>query len=260
MKARIEKDGSSILKVLIDVPPENISEGTIELRMVVDKGDSTPVATQPYTHTVLSYEFRLSGSSPYNIGDYDYIIRISDGIAEEKSRILKMFDGLPSYLRGALKKIRRDFEIISKQYNGSIVYLFKRLPSKEHCPVCWDNDLRSSSNSNCPTCGGTGFITYYTSPYKTYAGPLHFSNETFSTDDTGKTAQGHLSSVATIASFILTENDMLYYDKTKEWYRVKARTVSELRNYPVLQTFTVSLMPSTAPEVEVAKKYLKDAT
>jgi hypothetical protein len=60
-----------------------------------------------------------------------------------------------------------------------------------------------------------------------------------------------------LADFILMENDIIFYEKTRDWLRVKDRTISELQTYPVLQSFTAAVMPSGSPEIEVAKKQLE---
>jgi hypothetical protein len=260
IKANITKDGSSVINVLISKIDTIIDEGTIRLLMVVDRKNATVVGEQPYNKMDYAYTFDLSDNAPYNIGDYDYKVEVesADGSKKEESRTLRLFGGAPTHIRGAIKKVRNDFKIVSKKYNGSVVYLFKRIPGQEKCPVCWDEDLQSSNNSNCPECGGTGFVTYYANPYKTYAGPMHWDNETFSTEDAGKVMQNPTVQVSTIADFVLMENDLIYYVKTGDWLRVKARTVSELQTYPVLQTFIAATMPSDSPEVEKAKKLLGD--
>jgi hypothetical protein len=257
IKARINKDGSSILRVFIDRIDEPIENGVIELYLVDPKKEKTLIAKQPYEKLTLVYDFDMADNSPYNIGDYNYSVIIKDETSVSESKPMKLFGGAPMHIRGAIKKIRYDFQIVAKQYNGSKAYLFKRIPGQEKCPACWDEDLQSSSNSNCLVCGGTGFISYYSKPYKTYAGPLHFANEAFSTEDAGKVLQSPLIRISMLADFILMENDIIFYEKTRDWLRVKDRTISELQTYPVLQSFTAAVMPSGSPEIEVAKKQLE---
>ena len=257
IKAKIQKEGSSILRVFINNFDAPIKSGIIKLKLVVDRKNSTVVAEQPFDFLTLVYDFNLSGNSPYNIGDYDYIVEIDDGEQQDYSRPIKLFGGAPVYIRGAIKKIRDDFRRVAKSLNGSVVYLFKRIPGSQKCEACWDEDLQSSNNTNCKVCGGTGFISYYSNPFKTYAGPLNFANETFSTEDAGKVLQTPSVTLSVIADFILIENDIIFYAKTGDWYRVKARTVSELQTYPVLQNFIAAVMPSGSPEVEQASKILQ---
>lgn len=257
MKASVEKKSTSIIGVYIK-EPSKIQEGEISLKLVKDRKDSYVVAKLPYARDIFYYEFDLSRKEPKSVGDFDYIAEVSSEDGEtESTKKMKLFRGLPHHISGAVKKIRSDFRIVAKTHNGSIVYLFKRLPSEEHCPECWDKDLMASNNSSCKSCGGTGFIRTYSKPFKTYGSAINFVNEKYGTQDQGKTMEDTSVVLSTIADFVLTTDDMLYYEKTGDFYRVKARTISELQSYPVLQKLVLDLMPSGAPETEVVRKILE---
>jgi len=257
MNAYLEKSSTSIIDAFIR-EPSKIDSGTIRLKLVQDKRNNYSVSELPYRKNIMHYEFDLSRREPKSIGDFDYILEVEDrnGNIEETKR-MKLFRGAPHHISGAVKKIRNDFRIVAKTHNGSVVYLFKRLPSDEHCKLCWDNDLMASNNTSCSACGGTGFIRIYSKPYKTYGSSIDFTNEKYGTQDQGKTMEDTSVILSTIADFVLTTDDMLFYAKTGDFYRVKARTVSELQSYPVLQKFVLDLMPSDSPEAETARKILE---
>jgi len=260
MKASLEKNSTSIIDAFIK-EPSKIDSGTIRLKLVQDKKNSYIVSELPYRKNIMHYEFNMSRKEPKSIGDFDYILEVvGDNGDTEETRKMKLFRGAPHHISGAVKKIRNDFRVVAKTHNGSIVYLFKRLPSDEHCPSCWDNDLMASSNTSCSVCGGTGFIRIYSKPYKTYGSSVNFTNEKYGTQDQGKTMEDTSVVLSTVADFVLTTDDILFYAKTGDFYRVKARTISELQTYPVLQRLILDLMPSDSPEVETAKKILEQET
>jgi hypothetical protein len=210
-----------------------------------------------YDNRKLDYEFNLSRKEPKSVADFDYFAEVTSGENSERSRKAKLFGGAPHHISGAVKKIQNDFRVVAKTHNGSIVYMFKRIPGEARCPECWDEDLMSSNNSNCPVCGGKGFMSYYSTPYKTYGSAINFANEKYGTQDQGKTMENTSVTMSAVADFVLTTDDMVYYDKTGDWYRVKARTISELQTVPVLQNLIMDLMPSDSPEVEIAEKTLE---
>ena len=257
MKVKIDKLSTSILRVIIiSMDSSSIDIGNISISLSSTKKESTLVSSIPYEKAQLVYEFDLSEHSIKNPGDFSYVIMIADTTTNESSKPTKIASGAPFYISGAIKKIQNDFRIVAKQYNGSIIYLFKKIVGDAVCLECWDSDLMGSSNSNCTTCGGTGKMTYYSNPYKTYGDAIKFSDEKFGTQDSGKVMENTMVQMATIADFILTTDDMVYYENSGDWYRIKTRTVSELKSYPVLQKFIMDIMPSGAPETEIAYKLI----
>lgn len=256
MKISISKSSTSILDVFIKEQPAKIKEGTIDLYTVIDRKNRSLVASMEYHENVLYYKFDMSRKEAKNVGDFDYIVEVHNKDEKEVSRKAKLFNGAAHHIAGAVKKIKSDFRIVAKTHNGSVIYMFKRMPSDQKCETCWDDDLMSSNDSSCPECGGKGFITYYASPYKTFGSAINFTNEKYGTQDQGKTMENTSVTMSALADFVLTTDDMVYYKKTGDWYRVKARTISELQSVPTLQMLVMDLMPSGAPETEAAYKLI----
>ena len=252
MKITISKKSTSILEVFIKDPSTSVKSGTITLFMAIDRKNSVEVSSLPYEDDILHYTFDLSRKEAKNLGDFDYYTEVSDGKASDKSRRAKIFNGAPHHIAGAVKKIKSDFRTVAKTHNGSIIYMFKRMPGEQKCMECWDEDLMSSNNSSCKVCGGKGFLSYYAQPYKTYGSAINFQNEKYGTQDQGKTMEITAVTMSALADFVLTTDDMVFYEKTGDWYRVKARTVSELQSVPTLQLLVMDIMPSGAPETETA--------
>ncbi len=256
MKISISKHSTSIIKVFIK-EPASIESGTISLYMVIDRKNAALVGSMPYDKKTLYYEFDLSRKEPKNIGDFDYYVEVSsDHGGKELSKKAKLFKGAPHHISGAVKKIQSDFIRVAKTHNGSPIYMFKRMPGESRCPECWDEDLMASNNSSCPVCGGKGFMSYYSNPYKSWGSAINFTNEKYGTQDQGKTMESTVVNMSAVADFVLTTDDMVYYEKTGDWYRVKARTISELQTIPTLQMLVMDLMPSNAPETEAAYKLI----
>ncbi len=255
MKISLSKKSTSVLDVFIK-QPSKIKSGTIKLFMVINNKEASEAASMEYDNTVFYYSFNLSRKEPKSVGDFQYYVEVSDGENIEVSRKARAFKGAPHHIAGAVKKIQSDFRIVAKTHNGSIIYMFKRIPGEQKCSECWDNDLMASNNSNCPICGGKGYMSYYSYPYKTYGSAIVFANEKYGTQDQGKTMENTAVTMSSVADFVLTTDDMVFYEKTGDWYRVKARTVSELQTIPTLQTLVMDLMPSEAPETEIAYKII----
>jgi len=256
MKILLSKHSTSIIKVFIK-ETSFIDSGTINLYMIIDRNNSNKVASLSYNKKTMYYEFDLSRVEPKNLSDFDYKIKVvSEDGQEDETKKVRLLKGAPHHISGAVKKIQSDFKLVAKTHNGSIIYMFKRIPGEEKCSECWDNDLLASNNSSCPVCGGKGFMSYYSNPYKSYGSAINFVNEKYGTQDQGKTMENTSVTMSAVADFVLTTDDMIYYEKTGDWYRVKARTVSELQTIPTLQMLIMDLMPSNAPETEIAYKLI----
>ena len=253
MKVKLTKVSTYVIGVVINSADPSITEGEISLVLSIGKDNSKTVMTLPYSNREVLYSFNLSKKLPRSLGDFYYIVSISDGSNTDATKKIGLFGNIPHHISGAIKKIRHDFGIIAKNYNGSEAYFFKKLKSEEVCPDCWDRDLRASSNSNCKTCGGTGYVTYFTNPYKTYCGEIKWSNETYKTEDPGKSMPTTTVSISALADLILTTDDIIYYVSTGDFFRVVSRTVSEMKGNPVLQTLVSNMIPSNFPDAEICK-------
>lgn len=258
MRAKLTKISTNILRAIVSDVDPSIKDGTIELILFLKKGNEEVVSTLNYSFDKLDYEFDMSKKFPRNIVDFDYKIIVKNDSKQEETRRLKLYGNLPKHLSGAAKKIRNDFDIVSRNYNGSVAYFFKKLPGNERCPICWDEDLQSSNNSNCPSCNGTGKVRYFSSPFKTVCGPIKWQNEAFTIDNPGKVLASPTVSISALADLVLTTDDIIYYKATSEFYRVISRTPSELQGYAVLQTLVANLLPSNYTDAEICLKKLEE--
>jgi hypothetical protein len=257
MRTTLKKASTNVLTAYItDVNP-SIKSGKVHLKLFLKKGNEEVISELEYSNDIIEYVFDMSKKLPRNISDFDYKIVVFDDRNIDETRKLKLFGNAPYYLSGVIKKIRHDFDIVSRKYNGSYGYFFKKLPGEEKCPECWDKDLGGSNNSNCPICGGTGKMRSFTNPVKVSCGPIKWQQETYSIDNPGKVLANPSVSISAIADIVLTTDDIIYYERTGEFYRVVNRTVSEIQTFPVLQTLVANLLPSGVSEAEICDKKLR---
>ncbi len=259
MKASLLKHTTSELTVLVSNVDQSIVDGTITLSLFIGKDNTEDIYELAYSKLDLVYVFDLSKKLPRSIYDMQYIVKVSSETKEDKTKKLIISKKLPPHLSGPLKKIKRDFMITSKHYNGSKAYFFKKLPGEQTCPNCWDRDLKSSNNSNCKICGGSGYMQYFANPFLTYCGPVKWSNEGYQVQSTGKEMASTTVTISALADFIMTTDDIIYYVKTGDFYRVLSRTVSELQTASVLQTMVSNLIPSNYPDAEICAGILEDS-
>jgi len=257
MRAKISKPSTNELRVSFS-EPSTIDSGIIELYAYLKKGNSEKIAELPYDKEELSYVFNLEDQLPRNIGDLDFQIIVKNDSQSEESRRLRLYGDAPHHLSGVLKKVRYDFDIVSRRYNGSIAYFFKKLPGTKKCSECWDEDLQSSNNSNCKACGGDGYITTYSKPYKTVCGPMLWQDEAYVVDSPGKTIADPTVKVSALGDLPLVTDDIIYYVKTGDFLRVARRMVSETQSSIVLQSFFAKIIPSDTPEATICMNRLKD--
>jgi hypothetical protein len=258
MRVSLKKESTNLLVAYItDVSPQ-IESGIVKLFLFLKKGNEEIVSELPFFKDTVEYIFDLSEHFPRNISDFDYKIIISNEDFSEETRRLKLFGNAPFYLSGVIKKVRYDFDITSRRFNGGYGYFFKKLPGEEKCPECWDKDLEGSNNSNCTVCGGSGKMRTYTKPVKVVCGPIKWQQESYSLDSPGKTLATPSVSISAIADVVLTTDDVIFYEKTGEFYRVISRSVSEIQTFPVLQTLIANLLPSNSSEAGICYKKLKE--
>lgn len=61
-------------------------------------------------------------------------------------------------LYGIVRKLHHDFSLQAKLSGTSLAFFFEDDLTKEHCPVCWDNEIGQRISSSCDTCNGTGYL------------------------------------------------------------------------------------------------------
>lgn len=217
-----------------------------------DKKDYKAVYESEYDEDNLIYDILLSNNEIGNI--YDAMIKIeflnSGNDVTDETRWVSAFVKKSVTTSGIVKVIQNDFRVAAR-LNGSKVFFIKVKKENSPCTECWDEDLRSSNDSGCKVCGGTGYVKYFFSPYKTIAGPiLNAAGESKTTDDAGKSSDNVTSSFNTYADFSLAVDDYVYSTITGAVLRVTGTNYSEVQGVQVLATISASEVPSEMPEVE----------
>lgn len=257
MKAEVIKVSSDLIRIIVLDPPSLVEEGTIELNLFFEKKHIENIASAPYRKDELAYNFDFTKKLPRNIGDFNYVVKVSDGTNSEETKKISLIKRIPHHLSGLVKKIQGDFKTVAKNYNGSDAFFFKKIPGDKKCTQCWDNDLEGSNNSNCPVCGGTGKVRYFSRPYKTICGPIKSQHDGYAVDKPGKAIADTSVTISSIADMLLTTDDVIFVVRTGEFYRVEDRTVSEVKSIPVLQTLNAHLIPTGYPDEEICRQMLE---
>jgi len=73
------------------------------------------------------------------------------------------------YLSKYPKKMRRDFERWLRLFTGKHVKVFSLDTTSNRCPDCVNDFTGACTNSNCPTCNGTGYVNAYVEIADTYS-------------------------------------------------------------------------------------------
>lgn len=72
-------------------------------------------------------------------------------------------DGVPDRVFREIVR-RKAIVLNNPRYSGRNFKVFKRRTWGIHCSTCWDQSLQRSTDSDCPTCYGTGWINGYYNP------------------------------------------------------------------------------------------------
>ncbi len=62
------------------------------------------------------------------------------------------------------REIERRRELVLRLHSGQTFYLFKRRTYGTVCPICYDPTLQRTTQSDCTTCYGTGYVNGYYVP------------------------------------------------------------------------------------------------
>jgi hypothetical protein len=244
---------SSVVEVFLDKRP-TLEEGKISLLLFSKTGSgSTQILSQDYSKDVLSFIFDISEVRPLYVSRYNLAIEIkdNDGISIEEVKLRDTKGKIDALITGAVKKVIHDFIVVAKNINGSKVFLFKKMSSGERCQQCWDYDLDSSTNSDCPTCGGTGQLFRYSKPYITYGGALQSSSISRQHAQEGMIADYGETKLSLPALVELRTDDIVYYQILGLWFIVNSNlTISGLKSIDTLQTILMNELPSHSPQIK----------
>lgn len=240
----------------IEVFPTNIKykgEGEISLDLRLGKNEKISRVKLAFSPLALSYIFDIAEMFPSKIFEYNFSISIlnNEGEKQEEANIRSLTAGNSYLLSGVAAKVIHDFCIVAKNINGSACLIFKRVTSQEKCSVCWDKDMNSSNNSNCKSCGGTGYKSEYSNPFKTYAGAIQDGASQTAHQQEGMISDYGAVMVSLPALILMHTDDILFYKLTGTWYIVESSiSVSGVRTDDVLQTIGMQEPPSKSPQVE----------
>jgi hypothetical protein len=166
-----------------------------------------------------------------------------------------------SWKRGIAKLKRHEFFIKAKKINGNKLLIFKKLGNREHCPQCWDEDLKSSNNTNCPLCGGTGYIEKYSQPFFTWGGPYMTQPSSVPLGnpegkDKFNPNYGSMSSITLLPDIPINQFDLIYIIEAGELNIVKNITQTFFNNIIISQNATIASIPSTGREYRAIEPML----
>jgi hypothetical protein len=247
---------SSIVEVFLENRP-TLERGEIVLLLSPPKSRGAKILSQEYKDDVLSFTFDISELRPMYVTFYDLTIELRDinGNIIGEAKLKKSVGKIDSMITGITKKVIQDFIIVAKNINGSKVFIFKKMNTGEKCKECWDYDLDSSMNSNCPVCGGTGMSTRYSQSYVTYAGAIQASSLSRENTQEGMTSNYGPSQLSLPSMIELETDDVLFYQIRGMWFIVNSNiTISALKNIDTLQTVAISELPSHSPQIETLSK------
>ena len=210
--------------------------------------------------------FSVSGVQNFDGYSVDYsnykIVLKSQGNVVREIQLSPNNFSIPSWKRGIQKLKKQEFLITAKRVNGNKVLVFKKLKA-QHCPKCWDEDLQSSNNSNCPLCGGTGYVEKYSLPYFTWGGPYITQPSSYSLgDEQGKDIfnpnNWGQTSITLLPDVLIDVDDLVYVVEDGELNIVRGVTISFFSNIPISQRLIMAPLTSESKEFKAVEQDLKN--
>jgi len=231
----------------------------IKILASFDKKDFKEITILPYSNSLLVYDVDVSRMSAPDIYDAMYKLEFlsENNDIVDKTRAIPVFVKNTAINRGIIKIIQNDFLVASRQ-NGGKAYFIKVRKDKSHCSLCWDEDLKSSDNSNCQQCGGSGYMKTYFQPIKTIIGPVkNVAGSGKSTDEVGKIDNNSTISFTALFDYPLATDDIVFTPMNGSVLRVTSSVVSETQGNEILQGISAQILPSDSSEVEIIHSMLE---
>lgn len=241
--------------VYIDKP--NINTEYLGISLRTKKNEENVLVESDFFANKFEYSFNLSELPSIDVGSGDFNIVEMSSTKEILSSSKVNFNSTTNdiLITGIEKKILHDFTIVSKNINGSPVHLFKKLNLGDKCEVCWDSDLGSSNDSNCPSCGGKGTKITYSQPIKTYAGPIQQVGDNLVVREEGTISSYPPVSTTVPSLVLLMTDDIMYHQNSGEWYTIRGlNTSSSAKGINILQRVTMETIPTGSPLSDTALK------
>lgn len=160
----------------------------------------------------------------------------------------------PSYLTGYAAKIRKDLKKMARMYNGRRIRIFQVHESNTRCPDCTDALTGQVVDSDCATCGGTGYST----GYERVPGDF-FTYGKIPPVSTQETRQGNVERAAGQVNFsvidapMLEQDDLIVAVDTKDVYKLVRMDpdITAMGGEVITQTANCSLLTRGRPEYRV---------
>lgn len=257
VRMRIYLLSNKYFRIFLRVLPEG-TPSKIKILSTFDKKDFKELEVLDYIEDSLLYDVVLTNNTESGIyNSYLKLVFIDEyGKEIDSSNETETFVKSNAINRGIIKTIQNDFKVACI-LNGGKAYFMKTKKDKEKCPSCWDFDLRSSNNSNCPECGGSGYVITYFRPYKTTIGTIaNALGEEKQTGEVGKIDTNSVSSFTSLADYLLSTDDIVFSITYGNVYRVISTSVSDTQGNQVLQRVSCQQIPSESKEAEAIVKKL----
>jgi len=256
---------SDIDEITLYIVNEKIDCDTIEIHQPAKKeGEWQLLKKFKYNSNKIDYSVKDMNkfNREIDIQQYRVLFKKGEDLIKE-AQIFPSNSEEPSWKRGVMKQQRYEFLIKAKKVNGNKLLVFKKIHEKEHCPDCWDDDLQSSNNTSCPTCGGVGYIDKYSYPFFTWGGPYVSQPSSYPKGgedgkDIYNPQYGGNSNITLLPDVPIDIEDLIYVVDNGELGRVINITNTFFSNILLSQSAVISVLPSASREYKAIELDLKE--
>lgn len=138
------------------------------------------------------------------------------------------------------------------KYNGIPGWLLRRREGGERCTSCLDPILGGESDSNCPLCFGTGYLSGYFAPQPMYGDFAGQPPEDMSPKlEAVGPSQVDKPMLMTQAFPETNFKDVWVDASTNFRFEIQKQKRNQFRGWPINQMLTLSLLPSSDPAYKV---------
>jgi len=110
-----------------------------------------------YVDTSISQLLDIGRPWFYKLGIHDLV---TSGITYQPEPAAYLKDEVPDKIFREIVR-RKNINLNNSRGSGRDFKIFKRRTWGTHCSVCWDSSLQRTTDSNCTTCSGTGWLNGY---------------------------------------------------------------------------------------------------
>jgi len=256
---RLIKD--TVNSIIVYIWDEDVMADTLRVWTKHSSSEKKIVGELPYNKDKIDYLFSgFSNFIDYNVDFFPFEVEfLKDNKVVKNVTVSTTNYKLKPFQRGVYRVKRQEFYIKAKNVNGMRLLLFKK-QNKEHCPDCWDEDYKSSNNSNCKTCGGTGYVDKYSLPVFSYG--FYFNDQPVDspTIESGKQplnpAVGNNAYITLLPDIVLTQSDLIYSIDIGDLSIIHKTTLTLFNNNPISQKVFTSSLPTNSNAYKAIKENL----